>query len=184
MNNGKIEVDTGRINELFNALKMTNKEAKAAIKGGLRRSAQVIQRQARMNLKGVTNEATGKPLNARTLLPYVRVTVYKSAQGARVDVMDDKRKSTNIRLSRKGKENKSFILKFFATGTEPRYTKSHIRTGIGRDNIKRKGKGGYRGRIGNSKFFKMAVEAKKVEAEKMLEDAIVDYISKIIKRRK
>lgn len=184
MNDGRVIVDVQRINLLFNSLKMSNKEAKAAVKGGLRKSAQVIQKQARMNLRGVRNEATGKTLSSKNLLQFVRITVYKQAQGARVDVMDDKRKSTNARLARKGMDNKSFILKFFAMGTEDRYTKSHQRWGHGRKGIKRSGRGGFRGRIGNSQFFRMAVDAKQKQAEAMLEDSIVEYINKIVKRRR
>lgn len=184
MNNNYIHVDVGRINFLINSLKMSNKEAKKAIKGGLRKSSQIIQKQARVNLKGVKNEATGKTLKSNNLLQFVRISVYKNAQGARVDVMDDKRKSTNVRLQRKGMDNKSFTLKFFATGTDDRYTKSHVKRGFGRKNIKRSGKGGFRGKIGNSQFFRKAVDAKKKEAEGALENSIVEYINKVVSRRK
>ena len=71
MNNGYVEVDSRKINFLFDSLKMSNKEAKAAVKGGLRKSARIIQKQARMNLKGVRNEATGKTLNSKNLLQFV-----------------------------------------------------------------------------------------------------------------
>lgn len=184
MNDAKVIVDSSKINLLFERLNMSNKEAKAAIKGGLRKSAQVIQKQVRTNLKGVRNEATGKTLNSKNLLQFVNLVVYKSARGARVDVMDDKRKSTNMRLQRKGMENKSFILKFFATGTEDRYTRSHRKSGFGRKNLKRSGRGGFRGKIGNSQFFRIAVYNKKREAEDMLEDSIVEYINKIVSRRR
>lgn len=184
MNDGRIEVDVTRINALLNGLKMTNKEAKQAIKGGLRKSMQVVQRQARMNLRSVKNEATGKTLDSRNLLQFVRLIVYKSAQGASVNVMDDKRKSTNARLEKKGMANKSFTLKFFAAGTQDRYTKSHNRSGRGRKGIKRNGRGGFRGKIGNSGFLSRAYDAKKREAEKMLEDSIVEYINKVVNRRR
>lgn len=184
MNDGRIEVDVKRINALLNGLKMTNKEAKRAIKGGLRKSMQVVQRQARMNLRGVKNEATGKTLDSRNLLQFVRLIVYKDAQGASVNVMDDKRRSTNARLEKKGMANKSFTLKFFAAGTQDRYTKSHNRSGRGRKGIKRSGRGGFRGKIGNSGFLSSAYDAKKREAEKMLEDSIVEYINKVVNRRR
>lgn len=184
MTDGRIEVDVKRINALLNGLKMTNKEAKRAIKGGLRKSMQVVQRQARMNLRGVKNEATGKTLDSRNLLQFVRLIVYKDAQGASVNVMDDKRKSTNARLEKKGMANKSFTLKFFAAGTQDRYTKSHNRSGRGRKGINRSGRGGFRGKIGNSGFLSRAYDAKKREAEKMLEDSIVEYINKVVNRRR
>lgn len=184
MSDGRVEVDVKRVNGLLNGLKMTNKEAKAAIKGGLRKSMQIVQKQARTNLKGVKNEATGQTLDSKHLLQFVRLIVYKDAQGASVNVMDDKRKSTNTRLQKKGMENKSFTLKFFAAGTDERYTKSHTRTGQGRKGIRRKGKGGYRGRIGKSGFLKKAYDLKKREAERTLEEAIMKHIIKVANRRK
>lgn len=184
MSSGRVEVDVNRINGLLNGLKMTNKEAKAAIKGGLRKSMQIVQRQARTNLKGVKNEATGKTLDSKHLLQFVRLIVYKNAQGASVNVLDDKRKSTNARLQKKGMGNKSFTLKFFAKGTDDRYTKSKKRWGFGRKGIFRKGKGGFRGRIGDSGFLSRAYEQKGKEAERMLEEEIVKYINKVVNRRK
>lgn len=172
MSSGHVKVNVARINAMFNGLKMTNKEAKAAIKGGLRKSMQVVQKQARANLKGVKNEATGKTLDSKNLLQFVRLIVYKNAQGASINVLDDKRKSTNARLQKKGMENKSFTLKFFATGTEYRYTR------------RRKGKGGFRGKIGNSGFLRRAFEQKRQEAERILEEEIVKYINKVVSRRR
>lgn len=179
-----IEVDNRKVLKLMDDLSFTKAETKRALKGGLRDSAKIIQKQARINLKNVRNEASGMTLKANNLLQFVRITVYKNAQGARVDVMDDKRKSTNKRLAKKGMDNKSFILKFFALGTDGRFTKSHTRTGYGRKGIRRKGKGGYRGRIGESQFFKMAVDSKKNEAERTLQTSIENQINKIVKRRK
>ena len=183
MNNSQVVVDVQRINALLNGLKMSNKEAKRAIKGGLRKSMQMVQRQARINLRGVKNEATGKTLDSRNLLQFVRLIVYKNAQGASVNVMDDKRKSTNARLEKKGMANKSFTLKFFASGTEDRYTKNRKRSFV--DNVLGRNKrGGFRGRIGYSGFLARAYESKKRKAEQMLEDSIVEYINKVVSKRR
>lgn len=184
MNNKVIEVDKAKINKMLDDLSFTKAEAKKALKGGLRDSAKIIQKQARINLKGVRNQASGTTLKAQNLIQFVRIAVYKSGTGARVDIMDDKRKSTNKRLERKGQDNKSFLLKFFATGTDGRFTKSHKRIGYGKRVAKRSGRGGYRGVIGKSDFFKKAVDAKQKEAENMLSKAIVEQINKIVKRRK
>lgn len=184
MSSVRVEVDVKRINGLLNGLKMTNKEAKAAIKGGLRKSMQVVQKQARMNLRSVKNEAGGGTLQSKHLLQFVRLIVYKNAQGASVNVLDDKRKSTNARLEKKGMANKSFTLKFFAKGTKDRYTKSKKRWGIGWKGIFRKGKGGYRGKIGDSGFLRRAYEQKGKDAERILEDEIVKFITRVVNRRK
>jgi hypothetical protein len=183
MNNGVIEVDKTKINRLMDDLSFTKAEAKRALKGGLRESAKVIQKQAKINLKAVRNQASGTTLKAQNLVQFVRIAVYKSGTGARIDIMDDKRKSTYKRLAKKGKDNKSFILKFFATGTDDRYTKSHTKAGYGR-RTERSGRGGFRGRIGKSNFFKLAVDSKQKEAERMLSNSIIEQINKIVKRRK
>lgn len=184
MTNRGFVVDSRKINALFNELSFNKGEAKQALKGGLRKSAQIIQKQARLNLQSVRNRASGTTLNSKNLMQFVKITVYRNAKGVRIDIMDDKRASTNKRLQKSGIENKSFILKFFALGTDARYTKSHKRTGYSRRTAKRIGRGGYRGIIGESQFFRLAVEAKKEDAENMLEKAIIEQIKRVVKRRK
>lgn len=170
-----VHVDMRQFNGLVNALKTTNAETKKVFRTGLRKGAQVIQKQARVNMKGVVNQATGKPLKAQHMTRFVRITVYKDARGARVDILPDRRKSTKKKLDEFGIENRSYIVRFFATGTKDRYTKSHRRYGQGRRGIKRKGKGGYRGFIGRTGFFEDAVNVKRANAEEVLRKIVLEY---------
>ena len=48
MNNKVIEVDKTKINKMLDDLSFTKAEAKKALKGGLRDSAKIIQKQARI----------------------------------------------------------------------------------------------------------------------------------------
>lgn len=187
MNDDKlIEVDASKLNKMLDRLNLNNKETKLAFKRGFRKSAQVIRKQAQENLKTVKNKG-GDTLNYRNLLQFVNMTIYRSGTGARVDVMDNKKKSTNVRLAKKGMANKSFTLKFFAMGTKNRYTKGHRKTYTNawsyKARVKRVGKGGYRGRIGRSDFFKRAVDSRRRDAEMILEKSIIEQIKKIVRKR-
>ena len=184
MNSEFVHVDMRQFNGMVNAMKMTNAEAKKAVKGGLRKGAQVIQKQARKNLKGVVNQASGRPLKSRNLTQFVRVTVYKNAKGARVDILPDKRKSTKARLKKRNLDNRSYIIRFFSTGTKERYTKGHRRYGQGRKGITWTGKGGYRGRIADSGFFADAVYYSKAKAEQVIREAMRHYFLEIRRKRK
>lgn len=182
-----IQVDASKVNDLLKRLSVTDKEAKKAFRTALRKSAGVIQKQVRENMKGVRNQATGKTLKYKNLLQFVNLTIYKDLQGARVDIMDNKKKSTNERLAKKGLSNKSFTLKFFSMGTQDRYTRGHRKYYTNafsyKIRVKRKGKGGYRGRIGKSDFFKNAVSGKQQEAETLLGKMIVEHINKVVSKR-
>lgn len=180
MSNARITVDNARVKALLDELSLTNKETRTAFRGGIRKAAALIQKQARQNLDGVINEASGTRLSSKNLKRWVRLTVYKSSSGARVDVMGKPRKKN---ITADDRDYKEFIIRFFAIGTKPRYTKSHTRSGHG-ENIKRTGRGGYRGRIGNSQFFAKAVDSKQKAAEQSLEQSIVDHINKVVKKRR
>lgn len=175
MNNEYVHVDMRRFNGMVNALKTSNSEVKKIFRTGLRKGARIIQKQAQLNMKSVVNHATGKPLKTQHLTRFVRVSVYKDAKGARVDILPDKRKSTKRKLDEFGIENRSYIVRFFATGTKDRYTKSYRRYGQGRRGITRKGKGGYRGYIRYTGFFMQAYFTKRAEAEKVLRETIIHY---------
>lgn len=151
----RVEVDAKKVNELLTAL--NDQEAKKGIKSGLRKSAGVIRKQAQNNLvsafPGTGRSRTGrKPLKNE-----INIAVYRNASGARVDLLDKRRKGS-----------RAFMLKFFEAGTKERATKKEAN----------------RGSINASYFFKSAVEAKKGEAEQSLERNILDSIKKVIAKKK
>lgn len=151
----RVEVDAKKVNELLTAL--SDQEAKKGIKSGLRKSAGLIRKQAQKNLvsafPGTGRSRTGrKPLKNE-----INIAVYRNASGARVDLLDKRRKGS-----------RAFMLKFFEAGTKERATKKEAN----------------RGSINASYFFKSAVEAKKGEAEQSLERNILDSIKKVIAKKK
>lgn len=182
--NVQVIVDTDKINRMIDELRMSDRETRQAVRRGISQAAGLIQKQAKNNLSTVTN-SDGTSLDSKNLKQFVRLTVYKDTQGARVDILDDKRGSTNRRLAKKGLENKSFVLKFFELGAVDRYRKSRkiIRIG-GRKNYTRTGKGGYTGTIVASHFFTQAVSSKQGEAERVLESFIINNIQRVANKRK
>lgn len=158
----QVKVDSKQINQFFNSLNLNNNERKKAIKAALRKSILIIRKQTQANLvKSVPAARTnGRGRNGELFKPLkneINIAVYKNASGARVDMVD-----------RRKKGSRAFLLKFFNQGTAERTT--------------RKGKN--RGIIKASNFFQNAVLAKKTEAEKSLEQNIIDMIKKIAEKKK
>ena len=143
----KIIVDAKRINEML--AQLNDKDAKKAIKSALRKSVSIIRKEAQNNLSTV--------VKSNNLKKEVHLAVYRNASGARVDLLD-----------RRKKGSKAFTLKFFELGTNERATN----------------KGANRGTITASYFFRTAVESKKNEAEKSLEQNIVNSIMKVVNKKK
>lgn len=104
INEAKLEVDTAEINRLFAALS-DNKDRKAAIKSGLRKSGNIIKKQTVANMTSVSSELAAMKKD-------VHVKVYKNSSGVRVDILDYRKANS-----------KAFILKFFELGTKERYTR-------------------------------------------------------------
>lgn len=155
----KVVVDVEKINRLLTQL--NDKEAKKAIKAAIRKSALIIRKGAQSNLvslfpnanKTVTkNGITHKPLKND-----INLAVYRNASGARIDLLDKRKKDA-----------RSYVLRFIELGTTERATK----------------KGANRGNMKAYNFFSDAVNAKKAEAESTLEQNIVDAINKIVNKNK
>lgn len=151
----RVEVDAKKVNELLTAL--NDQEAKKGIKSGLRKSAGIIRKQVQSNLAAVVPGAAHSRTGRKPLKNEINIAVYRNASGARVDLLDKRRKGS-----------RAFMLKFFEDGTKERATN----------------KGANRGSINASYFFKSAVEAKKSEAEQSLERNILESIKKVIAKKK
>lgn len=148
----RVEVDTKKVNELLDRL--NDDEGKKAIKSALRRSILIIRKQAQENLvSAVTDAEFSSTKNGSTFKPLkneINVAVYRNASGARVDLID-----------RRKKGSRAYMLKWFESGTKERATK----------------KGANRGSINASHFFSNAVKSKQKEAEDSLEQNIIDSIT-------
>ena len=88
---------------------LNDKEAKKAIKSGLRKSASIIRKQAQKNWVASVPGGAG-------LKKEINIAVYRNASGARVDLLDKRRNQ--------------FVLKFFESGTEQRATNRGANRGI------------------------------------------------------
>ena len=91
-----VEVDTKKVNESLDRL--NDDEAKKAIKSALRRSILIIRKQAQENLvSAVTDAEFSSTKNGSTFKPLkkeINVAVYRNASGARVDLIDRRKKGS------------------------------------------------------------------------------------------
>lgn len=167
----RVEVDAKKVNELLAAL--NDQEAKKGIKAGLRKSAGIIRKQAQKNLvavaPGAAHSSTKGGVTYKPLKNEINIAVYRNASGARVDLLNKRRKGS-----------RAFMLRIFEGGTKKRELTGKKKL------TKKKGYpiGANRGVIEASYFFKQAVEAKKSEAEQSLERNILDSIKKVIAKKK
>nr|DAK61238.1 MAG TPA: hypothetical protein [Caudoviricetes sp.] len=157
----QVKVDSDKINTFFNRLDLNNNERKKAIKAALRKSVLIIRKQAQTNLvnKIPATKTKGVGRNGESYKPLkneINIAVYKNASGARVDMIDKRKKGS-----------RAFLLRFFNQGAAGRATK----------------KGYNRGSIEANFFFQDAVIAKKTEAEKSLEQNIIDMIQKAASKK-
>lgn len=149
----RVEVDVKRVNELLTRL--NDKEAKNAIKAGIRKSALIIRKQAQSNWISACPDG-------ERLAKEINIAVYSNASGARIDLLNKRRPGS-----------KQFVLSFFNSGTKKRLT-------LGNGSIKA---GVSRGIINATYFFDKAVESKKREAEKSLEENILNSIAKAVNKK-
>lgn len=161
----RVEVDATRVNELLKRL--NDDEARKAIKSALRKSILIIRKQAQENLvHAAINAEFGSTKNGITFKPLkneIKITVYRNASGARISLIDKRKKGS-----------RAFMLPFFEEGTPERtaYKKSATH------------KPANRGSINASHFFSNAVKSKQKEAENSLEKNIIDSIMKVANKKK
>ena len=90
----RVEVDATRVNELLKRL--NDKEAKKAISSALRKSILIIRKQAQENLVSAVNDAefssSKNGVSFKPLKNEINVAVYRNASGARVDLIDRRKK--------------------------------------------------------------------------------------------
>lgn len=163
MSDISVSVDTHGVNVMFEQMSMTNKEARKAIQSAYRASGNVIKKQAQANMRSV------QPRIQRWV-PFVNVTVYKNSQGLRVDALGVYTSGSKLSKDQKKTDPKynSYKMRFFNWGTKARKTR----------------KGYNRGAIEATNFMHNAITAKKDEAIASLNDNIMKYIDRVVKKRK
>ena len=165
----RTSVDTSHINKLFADLDK-NRDRKAAIKSGLRKSGNVIKKSVYNSMK------SSHPALARAEYKRgIKVSVYKNASGVRVDIFGKSAKADFKYFNKRNVQDKMFLLRFFADGTKERIFK-------GRGSRYKSGKSV--GRIIGSNFFSRGVQSSKAKAEEELQGSIETFITKKVARNK
>ena len=154
-----VTVNSDKINAFFNNLNLNNNERKKAIKAALRKSAYIIRKQAQTNLVNAVPATKTKGIGRngeiyKPLKNEIAIMVFRNASEARISLLD-----------RRKKGSRAYILKFFENGTKER-TKGHNR-----------------GSIKATNFFSNAANSKMAEAEKSLEQNIIDMIKKAASKK-
>lgn len=188
-----ITYDDSRLTAFF--AKLDPKQRRAALKGGIRRCANKVKRQAVSNLRTATNPR-GKKLNASTGLDKgIRTVVYKKkAAGFRVTIGTKINKNNpnktqgyhRNRAWRKAKaEGKSEgalrsmekpVLLWAELGTRGRKTKSKTRVFV------RKKKGHSTGKMPAYLFMKKTKEQMKDRITEEIRTGIREYMTKTMKK--
>lgn len=164
MSDVQLNVDTASVNQMFDRLKMTNKEARSAVQRAYRASGNIIKKQAQSNMRHVLPRI-------QKWIPYVNVTVYRNSQGLRVDALGVYSSGKGLTEAQKKKDARytSYKMRFFNWGTM-----TH-----------RKTKKGYnRGLIASTRFMSNAIVSKTKEAVASLESNLFKYINKVVSKRK
>lgn len=157
-----IEIDDSQVLQLF--AKLTGKEQTKAMKTALRKSAQILIKQTKSNLKSVVNNSTKKSAKyGKSLQSGIKYKVNKDGTEAKVHIMGD------------------FRLKFFEDGTKARYTQGHRIIGYSGKSLKRSGKGGYKGSIIGKYFFKSAQRRSESQVFSSIDRLLTESIQKITK---
>ena len=153
MSDARLEFDSSEVQRMFSDL--TSREQKKVYKRTIRRSANILVREARKQLKAVV----GRKINSRnwwngkTLGSGIKVTVSRDEiPEAKVHIMSD------------------FRLKFFELGTNERRLKRNPR------------KGAYRGKITASYFFRKSKQNKEREIFDNMERELTQNIYRISRR--
>lgn len=155
-------VDTSQLRSMFADL--TGREFRKAQRDALRKSGQVLVREARKELKrkvkSINTWHTGKDGKRYRLSRGIGLSVAKDAKSAKVNIMKD------------------FRLKFFELGTDDRYV-------LRRRSVSLRKKA-FRGRIQKDKFafFKKAQETSREKVFGEMGTRIAEAVKKINDKRK
>lgn len=142
-----VTVDTSGVDRLLTNLESENRQK--IITEALRRGGRVAQQDVKQSLRAKVGAG------AQSMEKGIRLKVDKAYSEVTLHIMGDYR------------------LKWFEKGTKPRYTKGHKTTGyLSNHRLKRTGKGGYRGQMIATHFFKEGLN------EQAISTAITDYMDK------
>lgn len=156
-NDAEFTVDVKQVIAMFN--KFNAKLKKKTFSTALRKAANILRKQTVTNLRQVVKRTrTKNKWNGKTLESGIRIKIAKSAQAAKVHIMND------------------FRLKFFEMGTSDRY--------VTKVKGKRLKKSRYTGRIDAKRFFQKAKQSTETQVFNSIEQHLIDVIKKINEKHK
>ena len=142
-----VALDSVSVDRLLANLESENRHK--IVTEALRRGGQVAQQSVKQSLRAKVGSS------AQSMEKGIKLKVDKAYSEVTLHIMGDYR------------------LKWFEKGTKPRYTKGHKTTGyLSNHRLKRTGKGGYRGQMVATHFFKEGLN------EQAIGTAIKDYMDK------
>ena len=156
-NDAEFTVDVKQVIAMFNEFNVKLK--KKTFSTALRKAANILRKQTVTNLRQVEKRTRSKnKWNGKTLESGIRIKVAKSAQAAKVHIMND------------------FRLKFFEMGTADRYVSSTKK--------KKLKKPRYTGKIDAKRFFQKAKQSTETQVFNSIEQHLIDVIKKINEKHK
>lgn len=156
-NDAEFTVDVKQVIAMFN--EFNAKLKKKTFSTALRKAANILRKQTVTNLRQVVKRTRSKnKWNGKTLESGIRVKIAKSAQAAKVHLMND------------------FRLKFFEIGTSDRY--------VTKAKGKRLKKARYTGKIDAKRFFQKAKQSTETQVFNSIEQHLIDVIKKINEKYK
>lgn len=166
-------LDAQQIEKMFSDL--TSKGRKQAINGALRSSAGILKKETDRQFKSRLHIPSGRVYKPNAL-GYTKKN-WKPTQTATVK-LESKNQLAKVHIM------KEYRAKFFELGTKARWTKEHRYThyytrrlgGGARKYRAGKGKGGYRGAVGEGRMFRWAQEA----TEQLIFSEIDKQMSKLV----
>ena len=142
-----VALDSVSVDRLLANLESENRHK--IVTEALRRGGQVAQQSVKQSLRAKVGSS------AQSMEKGIKLKVDKAYSEVTLHIMGDYR------------------LKWFEKGTKPRYTKGHKTTGyLSNHRLKRTGKGGYRGQMVATHFFKEGLN------DQAIGTAIKDYMDK------
>ncbi len=156
----RITVDYTAVNALLDELKMSSKDATAAVRSALRDSVNIIRKSVRAGVAKISGD--------RQKQRGVQVKIYKNASGAQVNIYNA------FYIERDGRKS-VFILRWLEEGTKG----GPIQKGKTRKDSKPR----MHGATPAKPFFNSSVQAARPQAEAALSDAILKRIRKVAEKR-
>ena len=173
----RFDYDDSRLQKMF--AELSEKRQKAALRGGMRRAATLVHKEARSNLK---SSGLG---NANAVSKSIRKIVFKRRLGFKVTAAASKRGNKGMHRNRRGLlKPVAYWAESGTEGTEPRRTRAPRRSVWARLLGRRPAPGGNlnRGRMPRYGFMEKTKSAVEGRATDMIKTELINNIERVHKK--